>query len=104
MSSQAQINQNSLKPGRWVRSTCKMCLHSCTSLIHVTDAGIVNKIEGDPTNPSNLGKLWIGGASILSGLLAAVGVGVGFYYFRLLIFRAGVFEPQISFAARFGLS
>ncbi|MEE8339663.1 MAG: hypothetical protein V3R56_05925, partial [Xanthomonadales bacterium] len=57
MSSQAQINQNSLKPGRWVRSTCKMCLHSCTSLIHVTDGGIVNKIEGDPTNPSNMGKL-----------------------------------------------
>jgi len=48
--------------------------------------------------------LWLGGASILGGLIAAVGVVAGFYYFRLLIFRAGVFEPQISFAARFGLS
>ena len=48
---------NSIKPGKWVRSTCKMCLHSCTNLIHVTDDGVVNKIEGDPTNPSNQGKL-----------------------------------------------
>ncbi|MFQ5982757.1 MAG: molybdopterin-dependent oxidoreductase [Woeseiaceae bacterium] len=49
--------QNSLKSGRWIRSTCKMCLHSCGSIIHVTDDGIINKIEGDPTNPSNNGKL-----------------------------------------------
>lgn len=48
--------------------------------------------------------LWLGGVHILSSLLAAVGVVVGFYAFRLLIFRAGVFEPQMSFAARFGLS
>ncbi|MEE8496302.1 MAG: DmsC/YnfH family molybdoenzyme membrane anchor subunit [Xanthomonadales bacterium] len=48
--------------------------------------------------------LWFGGTSIVSGLLAAVGVVVGFFTFRLLIFRAGVFEPQISFAARLGLS
>jgi anaerobic selenocysteine-containing dehydrogenase len=34
-----------------------MCLHSCGSIIHVTDDGVVNKIEGDPTNPSNNGKL-----------------------------------------------
>ena len=49
--------QNSLKPGKWIRSTCKMCLHSCGSIIHVTDDGVINKIEGDPTNPSNNGKL-----------------------------------------------
>jgi hypothetical protein len=48
--------------------------------------------------------LWFFGASTIMGLLAAVGVVVGFYAFRLLIFRAGVFEPQISYAARFGLS
>jgi len=57
VSSQPQIKQNSLKPGRWIRTTCKMCLHSCTSLVHVTDDGVVNKVEGDPTNPSNAGKL-----------------------------------------------
>ena len=49
--------QNSLKSGKWIRSTCKMCLHSCGSIIHVTDDGVINKIEGDPTNPSNNGKL-----------------------------------------------
>lgn len=49
--------QNSLKPGRWINSTCKMCLHSCSTRVHVTDDGIINKIEGNPTNPSNAGKL-----------------------------------------------
>lgn len=34
-----------------------MCLHSCGNIIHITDDGIINKIEGDPTNPSNKGKL-----------------------------------------------
>jgi len=48
--------------------------------------------------------LWLGGGSILAGLLAAVGVVAGFYAFRLLIFRAGVYEPQMSFAARIGLT
>jgi len=48
--------------------------------------------------------LWFFGASTIIGLIAAVGVVAGFYAFRLLIFKAGVFEPQISFAARFGLS
>lgn len=56
MSTQQPV-QNSMKPGKWIRSTCKMCLHSCGSMIHVTDDGIINKIEGDPTNPSNNGKL-----------------------------------------------
>jgi len=56
MSTQQPV-QNSLKSGKWIRSTCKMCLHSCGSMIHVTDDGIINKIEGDPTNPSNNGKL-----------------------------------------------
>ena len=48
---------NSLKSGKWIPSTCKMCLHSCSTRVHVTDDGIINKIEGDPTNPSNAGKL-----------------------------------------------
>ena len=41
---------------RWVRSACKMCLHGCGILVHIED-GVVTKIEGDPTNPDNLGKL-----------------------------------------------
>jgi len=55
--SKGQPTANSLKSGRWVASSCKMCLHSCGNLIHVTDDGIINKIEGNPTNPSNNGKL-----------------------------------------------
>jgi len=57
MAADPKAIHNSIKPGKWIRSTCKMCLHSCGSIIHVTDDGIVNKIEGDPTNPSNNGKL-----------------------------------------------
>jgi anaerobic selenocysteine-containing dehydrogenase len=41
---------------RWVQSACKMCLHGCGILVHVQD-GVVTKIEGDPTNPDNMGKL-----------------------------------------------
>jgi anaerobic selenocysteine-containing dehydrogenase len=33
-----------------------MCLHGCGILVRVED-GVVTKIEGDPTNPDNLGKL-----------------------------------------------
>lgn len=57
MRNEAAPNQNSLKAGKWIRSTCKMCLHSCSTRVHVTDDGVINKIEGDPTNPSNAGKL-----------------------------------------------
>ena len=50
--------QNRPKPtsDRWVKSVCKMCLHTCGILVHVED-GVVTKIEGDPSNPDNLGKL-----------------------------------------------
>ncbi len=41
---------------RWVKSVCKMCLHGCGILVKVED-GVVTKIEGDPTNPDNMGKL-----------------------------------------------
>lgn len=57
--------QNSMKAGKWIRSTCKMCLHSCSTLVHVTDEGIVNKVEGDPTNPSNENGLCPKGNSAL---------------------------------------
>ncbi|MBI2874191.1 MAG: molybdopterin-dependent oxidoreductase, partial [Firmicutes bacterium] len=41
---------------KWVPSTCKMCLHGCGIRVKVRD-GVVVKIEGDPTNQNNLGKL-----------------------------------------------
>ncbi len=56
MNLQAPV-QNSMKPGRWINSTCKMCLHSCNTRVHITDDGIINKIEGNPTSPSNVGRL-----------------------------------------------
>jgi len=52
-----QAIQNSMKPGKWIPSTCKMCLHSCNILVHVSEEGIVNKVEGNPTSVSNKGRL-----------------------------------------------
>jgi anaerobic selenocysteine-containing dehydrogenase len=42
--------------GQWIPSTCGMCLHGCGIKVQVRD-GVALKIEGDPTNPDNLGKL-----------------------------------------------
>ena len=57
MAAKPQEIQNSLKSGRWLRSTCKMCLHSCGTIMHITDDGIVNKIEGSlGTHRANGGK------------------------------------------------
>jgi len=41
---------------RWIQSVCKMCLHGCGIRVRVQN-GVVTKIEGDPTNPDNMGKL-----------------------------------------------
>ncbi len=49
--------QNSMKAGTWKKSSCKMCIHSCNTIVHVSDDGIINKIEGDPDSPSNMGRL-----------------------------------------------
>ncbi|MCX7170853.1 MAG: molybdopterin-dependent oxidoreductase, partial [Proteobacteria bacterium] len=46
-----------MKPGKCVNSSCKMCLHSCVTRIHISDDGIVNKVEGNPTSPSNNGRM-----------------------------------------------
>lgn len=42
--------------GNWIPSTCGMCLHGCGINVLVKD-GVALKIEGDPTNPDNLGRL-----------------------------------------------
>ncbi|MEW8130713.1 MAG: NrfD/PsrC family molybdoenzyme membrane anchor subunit [Candidatus Thiodiazotropha endolucinida] len=47
--------------------------------------------------------LWLGGSSLASAFVAVTGVLIGFFSYRVLIFKAGVYEPQISFAARLGL-
>jgi anaerobic selenocysteine-containing dehydrogenase len=54
---QQEMKQNSMRPGKWYNSTCKMCLHTCNTRIHVSDNGVVDKIEGQPTSPSNRGRL-----------------------------------------------
>ncbi|MCL6610322.1 MAG: molybdopterin-dependent oxidoreductase [Peptococcaceae bacterium] len=41
---------------RWVRSACKMCLHGCGIRVRVQD-GVIVKIEGDPDNLNNRGKI-----------------------------------------------
>jgi formate-dependent nitrite reductase membrane component NrfD len=41
--------------------------------------------------------LWFAGGSYPAAVLAAAGVLLGYYSFRLLIFKAGVFEPIMSF-------
>ena len=51
----------------WIPSTCGMCLHGCGILVQVRD-GVALKIEGDPTNPDNLGKLCPKGNAGLSRL------------------------------------
>ena len=53
--------------GRWIPSTCGMCLHGCGIKVLVRD-GVAVKIEGDPTNPDNLGKLCPKGNAGLSRL------------------------------------
>lgn len=54
----ATMEAASISPtdGKWIPSTCGMCLHGCGIKVQVVD-GVAVKIEGDPTNPDNLGKL-----------------------------------------------
>ena len=60
--------QNSMKSGKWIPTTCKMCLHSCNALVRVSDDGVVLKVEGNPSSPSNRGHLCPKGASMLMRL------------------------------------
>jgi anaerobic selenocysteine-containing dehydrogenase len=49
-------SQNLSSRDQWIPSTCGMCLHGCGIKIFVEN-GVALKIEGDPTNLDNLGKL-----------------------------------------------
>ena len=46
------------------KSACRMCHGGCGALLHVED-GRVNRLEGDPENPMNRGKLCALGAASL---------------------------------------
>ncbi len=63
---ETQARANSMKPGKWINSTCKMCIHTCAIRCHVTPEGVINKIEGNPTSPSNRGKVCV---KAVSGIL-----------------------------------
>ena len=52
---------------QWIPRTCGMCLHGCGIRVLVSD-GVALKVEGDPTNPDNLGKLCPKGNASLSRL------------------------------------
>ncbi|MCD6353218.1 MAG: molybdopterin-dependent oxidoreductase [Proteobacteria bacterium] len=54
---ETQARSNSMKEGKWIKTTCKMCLHTCAIEAHVTNRGIVNSIKGDVACPSNMGKM-----------------------------------------------
>lgn len=60
-------SHHSSMTGQWIPSTCGMCLHGCGIRVQVVD-GVAVKIEGDPTNPDNLGKLCPKGNAGLSRL------------------------------------
>ena len=50
------------------KSACRMCHGGCGALLHVKDQKI-SKIEGDPENPMNRGKLCALGAASLEQVL-----------------------------------
>ena len=49
--------QNSMKPGKWVNTSCKMCLFTCNMRVLVSEQGVVLKIEGNPTSVANGARL-----------------------------------------------
>ncbi|MBI4528443.1 MAG: molybdopterin-dependent oxidoreductase [Deltaproteobacteria bacterium] len=60
---------NAVKPGDdvWIPSVCKMCGNGCGTLIHRVD-GVVVKIEGNPDNPHNFGRLCAKGHAAVMAL------------------------------------
>ncbi len=51
----------------WIPSVCKMCGNGCGILVHRVD-GVVVKVEGNPDNPHNFGKLCAKGHSALMAI------------------------------------
>ncbi len=51
----------------WIPSVCKMCGNGCGILIHRVD-GVVVKIEGNPDNPHNFGKICAKGQAAILAL------------------------------------
>ncbi len=51
----------------WIPSVCKMCGNGCGILVHRVD-GVVVKVEGNPDNPHNFGKLCAKGHSAVMAI------------------------------------
>src|SRR3990167_4115541 len=50
----------------WIPSVCRVCSNSCGIRVHRRD-GVIVKIEGDPENPHNYGRICAKGmANIMS--------------------------------------
>lgn len=47
--------------------------------------------------------MWFFRGNMIVAIVSAILVLVGFYTYRVLMFKAAVYEPQVSYAARFGL-
>ncbi len=51
----------------WLNSVCNMCFNNCGIKVHRIN-GTVVKVEGDPDNPQNMGKLCAKGNSAMMSL------------------------------------
>jgi len=50
------MDKSTISQDEWIHSMCRMCLHGCGILVHVVN-GVAVKIDPDPDNVDNLGKL-----------------------------------------------
>ncbi|MBI4322218.1 MAG: molybdopterin-dependent oxidoreductase [Chloroflexi bacterium] len=56
-----------VKQDEWIQTVCCMCQNACGLTVHVVD-GTVVKVEGDTTNPHNLGRICAKGNASIMGL------------------------------------
>ena len=82
-----------IKDSHTYKSACRMCHGGCGVLVHVKD-GDIQKIEGDPDNPMNKGKLCPLGAARLGLELTKGSISgalhwyadINFLHFAILLF------------------
>ena len=61
------LDRASVRDDVWIPSVCKMCGNGCGIIAHRVD-GVVVKIEGNPDNPHNFGKLCAKGHAAIMAL------------------------------------
>ncbi|MHB1868653.1 MAG: hypothetical protein ACYCPP_06870, partial [Nitrososphaerales archaeon] len=55
-------DRSDAKADIWIRTACELCRNHCGILVHRVDGQVI-KIEGDPDNPKNYGKICAKGNS-----------------------------------------